>query len=107
MSVIANNILAGAAGQGGAAAAEYVIPKSLRISRADSAHLTRTPSSAGNRRTFTFSAWVKRSHISTASDPCAIFAAGGSSPWGQISFTTDGNKNHLDVSFTAGVSNGT
>ena len=90
-----------------AAAAPAVATKSLRINRADSAHLTRTPSSAGNRRTFTFSAWVKRSHISTALDPCAIFSAGGSSPWGQISFTTDGNKNHLDVSFTAGVSSGT
>ena len=98
-----NNALIGSSGQGGA----YEIERSLRFSRDDSAYLNRTPSSAGNRRTFTFSAWVKRSYISTASDPCAIFSAGGSSPWGQISFTTDGSKNHLDVSFTAGVSNGT
>ncbi len=56
-----NNILAGAAGQGGAA--EYVIPKSLRFNSGDSAHLTRTPASDGNRRTWTWSAWVKRASL--------------------------------------------
>ena len=38
-----------------------VIEKSLRIDDGDSASLTRTPSSAGNRRTFTISVWAKRS----------------------------------------------
>ena len=57
-----NNILAGAAGQGGAAA-EYVIPKSLRFNSGDSAHLSKTFASAGNRRTWTFSCWVKRSGL--------------------------------------------
>ena len=46
-----------------AAAAEYVIPKSLRFNSGDSAHLTRTPASDGNRRTWTWSAWVKRSKL--------------------------------------------
>ena len=38
-----------------------VIERSLRFNDDDSASLNRTPSSAGNRKTFTFSAWVKRS----------------------------------------------
>ena len=37
----------------------YQIERSLRFNSADLAHLNRTPSSATNRRVFTFSAWVK------------------------------------------------
>ena len=36
------------------------IEKSLRFDGNTSSKLTRTPSSAGNRRTFTFSFWIKR-----------------------------------------------
>ncbi len=38
----------------------YEIDNSLRFNDADSPVLSRTPSSTGNRRTFTISAWVKR-----------------------------------------------
>ena len=58
MSVISNNQLAGAAGQGGAAG--YQIDRSIRLNSSDSAYLSRTPSSAGNRKTWTLSFWVKR-----------------------------------------------
>jgi hypothetical protein len=61
MSVVSNNILAGSSGQGGAAAFE--IERSLRFNSADSAHLSRTPSSAGNRKTWTWSGWVKKSQL--------------------------------------------
>ena len=37
------------------------ISRSLRFNSADSAYLSRTPSSAGNRKTWTWSGWVKRS----------------------------------------------
>ena len=37
-----------------------IINGSLKFDDDDSPYLSRTPSSAGNRRTFTFSAWVKR-----------------------------------------------
>ena len=40
-----------------------IIPQSLRFDDGDSAYLTRTNSSAGNRRTWTFSAWVKVANI--------------------------------------------
>ena len=56
MSVIANNIVAGAAGQGGSA---FQIDRSVRLNSADSAYFSRTPSSAGNRKTWTLSFWVK------------------------------------------------
>ena len=36
-----------------------IATESLRFNDDDSAYLSRTPSSAGNRKTFTFSAWVK------------------------------------------------
>ena len=50
-------LLATAAG----AAGGYEIERSLRFNSADSAYLNRTPASVGNRRTFTWSGWLKRS----------------------------------------------
>ena len=57
MSIFHNNALLGASGQSTGA---YEISRSLRFNDDDSAYLSRTPSSTGNRRTWTFSAWVKR-----------------------------------------------
>jgi hypothetical protein len=37
--------------------------RSLRFNSADSAYLNRTPSSAGNRKTWTWSCWAKRSSV--------------------------------------------
>ena len=47
----------------GAWPSDYRIQRSLRFNSADSAYLNRTPASAGNRKTWTFSAWVKRSAL--------------------------------------------
>ena len=58
MSVISNNVLAGAAGQAGGAGAGYTIERSLRFNDDDSAYLNRT-FAAGNRSAWTWSAWVK------------------------------------------------
>jgi len=41
----------------------YDVANSVRLNRADSANFTRTPSSASNRRTWTWSGWVKRSGL--------------------------------------------
>jgi len=49
-------LLASAAAEGG-----YQIERSLRFNSADSAYLSRTPASAGNRKTWTWAGWVKRS----------------------------------------------
>jgi hypothetical protein len=56
MSIIGSELLLGAAGAGG-----YEIERSLRFNSADSAYLNRTPGSAGNRKTWTWAGWVKKS----------------------------------------------
>jgi len=43
----------------------YTISRSLRFNSADSAYLSRTPASAGNRKTWTWAGWVKRSKLGT------------------------------------------
>jgi hypothetical protein len=48
------------------------ISKSLRFNSADSAYLNRTPASASNRKTWTWSGWVKRSALVAGT----IFGAG-------------------------------
>jgi hypothetical protein len=62
-----NKALAGASGQGG-----YFIDRSLRFRSSASAYLNRTPASAGNRKTWTWSAWVKKS---TTAANFGIFSA--------------------------------
>ena len=57
------------------AGATYEIDQSIRFNDDDSAYLSRTPGSAGDRRTFTFSCWFKRANITSANAP--IFSAGG------------------------------
>ena len=54
---------------------EYQISRSLRFNPADSAYLNRTPGSATNQRTWTWSAWVKRS---TLDDFQTLFSASSS-----------------------------
>lgn len=41
----------------------YQISRSLRFNSADSAYLNRTPASASNRKTWTWSAWIKRNAL--------------------------------------------
>ena len=64
MSIIGSNVLAGASGQGGG----YVIENSLRFRSSASAYLNRTPGSASNQRTFTFSMWFKRGELGSNQD---------------------------------------
>ena len=45
----------------------YTISQSIRFNDDDSAYMSRTPSSASNRRTWTWSGWVKRGDMSTYS----------------------------------------
>lgn len=55
MSAFHDIILAGAAGQQG-----YKISRSVRLRSSASAYFNRTPASASNRQTMTFSCWLKR-----------------------------------------------
>ena len=60
MSVINAVPLLEAAGGG-----DYTIGKSVRLRQSASAYLNRTPSSASNRQTWTFSGWLKRGILTT------------------------------------------
>jgi len=53
----------------------YQIERSLRFNSPDSAYLNRTPASAGNRTTWTWSGWVKRGRLGVLQ---AFFCAGTS-----------------------------
>jgi hypothetical protein len=78
----------------------YDIDNSLKLERANSEYLNRTPSSNGNQQIFTFSSWVKFSHInSQASEWSSLFSAGdfaANSPSFRIGHHTN---NSLQVSF--------
>ena len=65
----------------------YEIERSLRFNSADSAYLNRTPASAGNRKTWTFSTWVKRS--------------GSGSRMDVLSTNTATSGNYLSLQFTS------
>jgi hypothetical protein len=54
-----NPLFLGAAGQA-TGGGEYQIERSVRFNSPDSAYLSRTPASAGNRKTWTLSFWVKQ-----------------------------------------------
>ena len=60
----------------------YEVERSLRFNSSDSAYLERTPSSAGNRKTNTLSAWVKRG---SASISCIASCYSGNSDAGNMS----------------------
>ena len=87
MSVFHNNILAGASGASGAA--EFKIERSLRFNSADSSYLNRTPSSAGNRRTFTLSGWIKRSSFGVQRPIFSSYA--GAHPTTALVFNSNDN----------------
>ena len=53
----------------------YEIDQSLLCSEGDGSKLRRTPSSAGNRKTFTFSTWCKRSNFGLGGSGGAVYDA--------------------------------
>jgi hypothetical protein len=59
----------------GSVSGDYQISRSLRFNSADSAYLSRTPASAGDRKTWTWSGWVKRSQTGANN---GLFTAGTS-----------------------------
>ena len=61
---------------------EYEIEKSVRLTNDDSSYLSRTPDSAGNQKTWTWSCWFKRGNLT---DDQTIFQAG----------TTGGNRANI------------
>ena len=75
---------------GGTQDTGYEISNSLRFNEPDGAHLSRTPSSAGNRKTWTFSCWIKRSGLSAQiGDYQAFFTAGSGNNRDEFFFDQD------------------
>ncbi len=66
------------------AAPDFEIPRSLRFNYVDSAYLNRTPSSASNRKTWTWSGWVKCTDLVAQT----FILAAGSSPYFQFYFSS-------------------
>ena len=64
-----------------------LIGGSLRFRSANNTELRRTPSSAGNRKTFTWSGWVKRSDVSPTQG--RLFGGGNTSNYFSIYFPSD------------------
>jgi hypothetical protein len=92
MSVIQGTAVTGSGDVG------YQISRSLRFNSADSAYLNRTPASAGNRKTFTISKWIKRAALGGGQ---SFFTAGTASPNPRASFEfTSGNAIYLSFNPT-------
>jgi len=91
------SLIVGTAVAGGGSA-PYQISRSLRFNSADSAYLNRTPASAGNRRTFTLSFWVKSGSLATGTTGQILGTTVGTfdrinfgeNSTAQLSFTIDG-----------------
>jgi hypothetical protein len=84
MSIIQGNAHTSAGGG-------YNIERSLRFNSADSAYLNRTPASASNRRTWTWSGWVKRGQLGSRD---IFFAAGTAGNNFGLEFSAN---NELDI----------
>jgi hypothetical protein len=77
------------------AAAGYQIERSLRFNSADSAYLNRTPASASNRKTWTWSGWVKRCVPTTTN---TMFASDvDANNFFAIWFREEGDNGRLEV----------
>ena len=74
--------------------AAFTLEKSVRFNDDDSAYLNRTPSSAGNRKTWTWAGWIKRS--STGNQ--RFFTAGANGTYDSMfQFVEQGSHSQLEV----------
>lgn len=79
----------------------YRIDRSVRLRASASAYFNRTPGSASNRKTWTWSGWVKRGTLGSSQ---VIFQSNWANvPWFLFQFESD---NTIQVSFTAGSAAG-
>ena len=85
MSVLNENTIIGASGAGG----EYEIKQSLRFDDGRGTYLERTPTVAGNRKTWTWSGWVKLGNIGVTSILFDAYQGDGSTVRGAINVNTE------------------
>ena len=78
----------------------YDIDNSLKLEADNTEYLTRTPSSAGNEKTWTWSGWIK--YTSPTVTPQTIFAGGtDSGSYGAINFRIDAGQMELNTASVA------
>jgi hypothetical protein len=90
----ANALLLASAAGGGA----YQITRSLRFNAGDSAYLNRTPASAGNRKTWTWAGWVKRTNPGATQSFFSCYGAGSDTQ--NINFIFGSNDKLIADSWT-------
>lgn len=71
-----------------ATTASYSIARSLRFNSTDSAYLSRTPGGAGDRKTWTWSCWVKRGSLGSAQAIFGCYVSSADSGAGAITFNS-------------------
>ena len=69
----------------------YQIERSVRFNSSDSSYFSRTPASAGNRKTWTWSGWVKKTVNTTTTPPPRILGA-GTAATGETGITLSGDS---------------
>ena len=79
------SLLVGAASNGPSG---YFLEDSLRFRSSASAYLNRTPSSAGNRKTFTISMWVKRGKLGTEQKLATAYNANNNNGYFELKFSS-------------------
>ena len=81
----------------------YNLESSLRFRDSASSYLSRTPTTVGNRKTWTWSGWVKRGALDVGAQQ--LFSSNsGSAPWFGLWLVA---ANNLEVSFGSGATAGT
>jgi len=83
MAFFHNSAIIGASGQAG-----YQVERSLRFNSVDSTYLERTPASAGNRKTWTYSCWLKLASLTQGERNILFGPAGGE--FGGVTIYQDG-----------------
>jgi len=69
------------------AAADYDVDNSCRFDAASSSYLSRTPAGAGNRKTWTWSSWIKRSSLTAERSIFGVTTGGDDDSYSVIQFT--------------------
>ena len=97
--VFQNDILAGSSGASGTSTAVHTIDQSIRFNDDDSAYMSKTFASAGNRKTWSLSFWWKRGNLASVANKRQILFRGGT-----FSFYSNHNSSTIDginFSYTA------
>jgi len=85
---------------------DFEISNSLRFEDGDSAYLNFTPGTAGNRRTFTFSCWIKHSGVDNNASTLPI-VWGSTGTVSSLSIAMSSNRVHSILFYNGGQNNQT